>query len=264
MLGGGFHNGTSITGYWNESEKQEHINYLELLAAYNVLQSFGKNISSCEVLLRVDNTTAVSYINRMGGVKYIRLNTISRKIWDWAEKHQIWIYASYINTKDNIQADSASRNLKIDTEYELNQNIFNNICSQLGQPKIDLFANQLNRKCTSYVSWMPDPGSLHVNAFTIPWNKWFFYAFPSFSLVPRVLSKIQTDKAKGIVVVPFWPSQFWWPLFMSLSVDKPLTIQPDESLLVSPFISSHPLWKNLSLAVVVLSGEYSSTEAFQK
>jgi len=45
------------------------INYLELLSAFFALKCFAENLRDCDVLLRIDNTTAIAYINKMGGIQ---------------------------------------------------------------------------------------------------------------------------------------------------------------------------------------------------
>lgn len=85
-------------GHWSPEEVQHHINYLELLAAFLGLQSFCKYSHDLNVLLRIDNTTAISYINRMGGIQYLHLNKITRKIWEWCEQRRIFVFASYIKS----------------------------------------------------------------------------------------------------------------------------------------------------------------------
>lgn len=74
-------NGETTYGAWDELERNAHINYLELVAAFYALQCFAATRYDCEILLRIDNTTAVAYINRMGGIQYPHLNSITRKIW---------------------------------------------------------------------------------------------------------------------------------------------------------------------------------------
>ncbi|KAJ8914637.1 hypothetical protein NQ315_015375 [Exocentrus adspersus] len=71
---GAVYNSEHTHGFWSQAEQNKHINYLEILAAYYALKSFVKNVTNCSILLRIDNTTAVSYINRMGGIKYKHLN----------------------------------------------------------------------------------------------------------------------------------------------------------------------------------------------
>lgn len=65
-------------GKWSKNEKTLHINYLEILAAYFGLMVFAKNLRDCQILLRIDNTTAISYINKMGGVRFPHLTDITR------------------------------------------------------------------------------------------------------------------------------------------------------------------------------------------
>lgn len=69
--------------------KTAYINYLELLAAFLGIKCFCKNITNSEILLRIDNTTAISYINRMGGIQFPHLNNIAREIWQWCEERKL-------------------------------------------------------------------------------------------------------------------------------------------------------------------------------
>ena len=106
---GTFFNGKRANGYWKNEEMSTHINQLELLAAFFGLKCFAGNHENCQVLLHIDNTTAISYINRMGGVQFKNLNKITRLKSDWCERKRIWIYATYIPSKMNKIADEESR-----------------------------------------------------------------------------------------------------------------------------------------------------------
>lgn len=59
-------------GSWDASERLMHINCLELQAAFFGLKCFVKHLQSIDLLPKIENTTAISYINRMGGVQYVR------------------------------------------------------------------------------------------------------------------------------------------------------------------------------------------------
>lgn len=252
-----------IGGFWTDEERLHHINYLELLAAFFGLKSFANNLDSCEILMRIDNTTAISYINRMGGVQFTHLNDITQAIWKWCEDKNIFIFASYIRSCENTDADAESRNLNIDTEWELSSDAFREIVSKFGNPEIDLFASRINTKCEKYISWKRDPYALNIDAFTINWHDFFFYAFPPFSLVLKVLQKIKADKATGILIVPHWPAQPWYPVFMSLSIVEPITFPPSKRLLSSVFSDVHPLHHHLSLVASILSGKPSQRNTFR-
>jgi hypothetical protein len=45
----------------------------------------------------------------MGGIQYPQLHKIAKQIWQWCEKRKIWLFASYIKSKDNKEADKESR-----------------------------------------------------------------------------------------------------------------------------------------------------------
>lgn len=254
---GSFCNGEKAHGWWDKEEKDAHINYLELKAAFYGLKCHAKNSKDCSILLRIDNTTAISYINRMGGIQYPKLTEITRSIWKWCEDRMIWIHASYIESKENKEADEQSRVLPHDTEWELADLAFETIVKKFGKFDIDLFASRANSKCNEYVSWHRDPDSIAIDAFTINWSGRYFYAFPPFCLVLQTLQKIQEDKAEGVVVVPMWPSQPWYPLFIRLMTSEQIFLKPNINLLTCPFRKIHPLHETLTLVVARLSGKRS-------
>ena len=222
-----------IYGFWNKDEILFHINYKELLAVKFALEFLAENLYNCKILLRVDNTTAISYINKMGGVRFTYFNMLAKEIWQWAEKRKIFLVASYIPSIENVEADRLSRVRNEDIEWELNQRYFELIEKRFGNINIDLFASNLNAKCANYVSWKPDPAALQIDAFTIKWTNLKFYAFPPFNLVLKTLGKINQDKVSGIIVVPYWPGQAWFPLFIDMLIEEPLIFEPKPNLLLS-------------------------------
>ena len=82
--------------------------------------------------------------------------------------------------------------------------------------KIDLFASRLNYQLKPFVSLWQDPEAVSVDSFTLDWGDMEFYAFPPLNMIPRVLNKIFTDKATGLLVVPDWPYSCWYPQFMRM------------------------------------------------
>lgn len=241
-------------GFWSELDKKLHINILELRAIFYGLRCFANNLTNVNILLRCDNTTAISYINRMGSIQHLELAKLTRDIWKWCENKNLWILATYISSANNFIADKESRQISPETEWSLSQDAFKLIVNKYGKPKVDLFASHINKKCDKYVSWHKDPGSYAVDAFTVNWKGLSFYAFPPFNLILRTLQKIIQDKAEGIVVVPLWKSQPWYPLFSRLKVGSELVLNPHSNLLSSPFRTIHPLARQLSLVVARLSG----------
>lgn len=126
------------------------------------------------------------------------------------------------------------------------------------QPEIDLFASRLNTQCPKYVSYRPDPLAFAIDAFTLQWSDLCFYAFPPFSLIAHVLSKIQREKATGICVLPDWPTQGWYAKAMAMAVKPPIYLKARTDLLQLPSCQAekHPLHQKLNLLVYLLSGKH--------
>uniref|UniRef100_A0ABD2WJ26 RNase H type-1 domain-containing protein n=1 Tax=Trichogramma kaykai TaxID=54128 RepID=A0ABD2WJ26_9HYME len=95
----------------------------------------------------------------MGRTQFKHLNQIAREIWQWCEVRNIIIIASYISSKNNVEADKESRKSKTKIEYELADWAFLKILKIFGAPQIDLFASRLNHKCNRYFSWRKDSDS---------------------------------------------------------------------------------------------------------
>ena len=237
-------------GRWNESElekaKDNEINFLETLAIGFGLKSFHNQTMNAHVLIRSDNTTAVAYINNMGGIKSPHCNQMAVDIWKWCIERTIWITAAYLPGKQNTEADHKSRHFNDRTEWMLNNGAFAKIVQKFGKPEIDIFASRLNTKLARYISWLPDPNAEAVDAFTLDWAKFEFYAFPPFCLVARCIQKIKTDKATGILIVPKWPTQAWFPCLSSILVGEPFLLRRNVNLLTQPSSRTpHPLHDRL-------------------
>ena len=207
---GAFCNEVISQGRWKEEEIDWHINIQELLAILFGIQSFVQD-SNVHIHVASDNTTAVSYIRRQGGVQSAQCNEVAHKIWGWAEENKCWVTASYLPGKDNVDADYASRHFQDNLEWEISPKVFDRVTKMFGEPEIDLFACRSNAKCQQFVSWHPDPESIHVDAMTLCWTGLNAYAFPPFSLIPRVLQKIETEKPRRMILItPTWPTTPWY------------------------------------------------------
>ena len=255
--------GQSANGQWSILEAHNHINYLELLAALYALQAFVPNLRDVHVRLKLDNSTAVAYVNKMGGIKSPSLNSLSRTLWKWCIERNIIISAQHIPGKENLVADSLSREFSSNLEWSVDNDIFNQISNMTFVPDIDLFASRLNAKTDCFVSWHPEPGAMAVDAFSISWANLKCYAFPPFSLLTKVLAKIRNDKALVLLIAPVWTTQNWYPLLLQLAVEQPIILPQKDNLLTLPHTQElHPLRDSLRLAAWILSGDRLQTEAF--
>ena len=125
MLGWGTsHQGTSTGGPWSHQERQWHINCLELLAATLALKTFLKNKVGVSVLLKIDNTTAVAYINNQGGTVSKELIALTKDLWMWCLERNIHIQAQHLPGVMNQVADRESRTMRDKSDWNLDRASF--------------------------------------------------------------------------------------------------------------------------------------------
>ena len=247
-------------GAFSAAEKLHHINALELLAVKLSLASFPL----CHTHIRImsDNITTVSAITHMGTSHSRHCNSIARDIWLWAMNKNIWLSAAHIPGKINYEADRASRRHDHSMEWMLQRSLFLSILTHYDyMPTIDLFASRINKQLVNYVSFKPDPDAKAVDAFTFTWSNLKFYAFPPFSVIQRVMQKIKQDKARGIVILPDWPTQSWYPMMRRLLIQPPFHLPRGKRSVSLPSHPQqiHPLHNKLRLMACLLSGENMRT-----
>ena len=64
-------------------------------------------------------------------------------------------------------------------------------------PDVNMFASRLNKQFPRYISFRPDPVAYLVDAFPAQWKELNGYYFSPFSVIPKVLQKLEQDKATG-------------------------------------------------------------------
>jgi hypothetical protein len=250
-------------GPWSFLEAQEHINWLELQAAFLGIKSFLRDRRSVSVLLQLDNTTAVAYINNLGGTVSHRLTLLARKLWMWCLERDISLTAQHLPGVLNTVADSESRVMRDRTDWQLNPIIFQQINRRLGPLEVDLFASRLTAHLPRYFSWRPDPLAEGTDAFLQDWSHILGFANPPWCLLGRVLAQVHTQQAQVILIAPVWKTQPWYPVLLNMLVSMPLLIQRQPQEVFLEVHRQSPVEVRPQLAVWPISGIDSETKAFQ-
>ena len=186
----------------SQEEQKAHINILELKAVHLAILNFTKFQIVQRIHVQMDNKIALSYLVKMGGTHNKDLLGLSIQIWNYLQSKKITITAKYLPAHLNVTADWESRNFQDKSDWKLSPEVFAKICQKLGTPSIDLFASRMSHQLSVYMAWKLDPESQATSVMYQPWTKMFPYAFPHFSLIPRVLSKVRKEGTTMILVAP--------------------------------------------------------------
>ena len=213
--------GVSTGGPWSTLEKTSHINCLEMMAATLALKTFAKDRTGISVLLRIDNMTAVAYINNQGGTVSEQLVHLTRDLWMWCLERNIHIQAQYLPGSLNTVADRESRSMRDRSDWMLDGSIFKRINLLFSPLEVDLFTSRLTHQCQRYFSWRPDPFAEATDAFLQSWSGMTGFANLPWNLIPKVLAKTQTEEAHIVLIAPVWKAQPWYPHLLAMLVDLP-------------------------------------------
>lgn len=109
------------------------------------MKSFYKNVSDKHVGIKTDSSTAVAYINNMGGMQSSKLDDLAITIWSWYGKERsIFLTAVHVPGVENTGADYKSRIFNDSHEWMLKKDIFVRVCKQFFTPDVDPLASHLN------------------------------------------------------------------------------------------------------------------------
>ncbi|XP_065189509.1 uncharacterized protein LOC135820128 [Sycon ciliatum] len=255
--------GNRTGGPWTHSEREMHINCLELLAAFLAVKTFAKSRKNVTILLRMDNTTALTYINKYGGTVSATLNHLTRDLWSWCMERQIVLQATHLAGSKNVVADEESRTMKDRSDWMLHPRVFQVINKIMGPLDVDLFASRLTHQLPLFASWRPDPMAMETNAFSLDWTRYHGYVNPPWNLIGRTLAKVKEQEAQVILVAPVWPSQPWYPLLLELLIAEPLLL-PEMDNLIQPTHSVNRPDINPRLAAWNICGKSSRAMKFQQ
>ncbi len=223
-------NGQAASGLWTGPRLLWHINCLELWAVHLALRQFRPLLSGKHVLVRTDNTAAVSYINRLGGIRSHRMSQLARHLLLWSHTQFKSLRAVHIPGQLNRAADALSRQLTFPGEWRLHPETIRLIWSRFGEAQVDLFASPKSSHCQLYFSLTEGP--LGTDALAHSWTRALHnYAYPLVSLLAQTLCKLREDEEQVLLVAPHWPNRTWFPELISLATAPPWRIPLRKDLL---------------------------------
>ena len=253
-----------FSGVWSHHERKMSINQLELLAVIRAIEALPPDFNGQRLMIASDNSTTVSYINKLGGTRSVALWELTLQLFSLIQSRNIVIKARHIPGRLNRLADSLSRSGQIvNTEWTLNQQICNQVLLLWGSPTVDMMATSLTRRLPVYVSPFPDPKALYVDAMSYRWTGLDGYIFPPWPMIAPVLQKMKRERCLITAIIPCWPNRPWFPDLLELLVEHPRRLPVFPKLLSMPHNRhQHGALEALSLHACRLSSDPSLGATF--
>ncbi len=208
------------SGTWPPEVSAQPSNYRELLAIHKVLQSLDPILQGHTVQVLCDNVTAVAYLNHLGGTNPL-MNRLTQTNFVFCQKCDITLQAQYFAGKNNVMADYLSRVLT-KFEFSLHPDLFQLLDNMWGAHTVDQFASQEQHLCLHYNSLFLDPQTEGMDALAQDWSGENNFINAPFSLLDKILSKIQRNKCMATVIAPVWKGRVWMQKLWRMLVAPPL------------------------------------------
>ena len=191
-------------GRFTHQEQETSSTSRELIAIKTCLQSFSKHLQHEAVEVRTDNFNATKIIEK--GSRKPHVHSIALDIFKICTQHDILLKTTWIPREQNQYADRLSKMTDTD-DWSIDQETFNHICQQLGQPTFDRFADEHNHKTQSFNSRYLCPNTAGTNAFSQNWSHTQLnWLCPPIKDIPATIRHAKACKARGILVTPHWTS----------------------------------------------------------
>ena len=222
--------GRYTRGTWKDHHLTLYINRLEMLAVFFALRHFLVDLRGHHVLVRTDNMSVVSYINRQGGLRSRPLCRLAHQILLWSQDKFLSVRSIYIPGVENMGADILSRQGPRPGEWWLHPEVVELIWREFGRAEVDLFASHENSHCPLWYS-LSHPAPLGLDATVQMWLRSHLYAFPPIALLPGVLERVRRYSVRLLLVAQYWPAQIWFSDLISLLESPPWQIPLRRDLL---------------------------------
>ena len=165
------------SGRWRPEEIDSHINYLELSAILLAVKALCNDCANTHIRVQCDTTTAVCCITSMGGSKSMNCNALLNKNRNFVPIKYAWLSAAHLPGCKNRDANLHHASSTTELNGCLTLAYSNRLLISLVIQQLTSIASRLNNQCTNYALRGPDPKAQFVNAFSVNWRNFFFYAF---------------------------------------------------------------------------------------
>ena len=175
---------------------------------------WGQKLSNSRVLFFCDNQAVVSLLKH-GTSRSAQLMAELRVVWQLLLDFRITLDAVYIKSAHN-PADAPSRH-RDSSDWTFLPGLRARLRDLWRKPfTLDPFATAATTMARNFCSLRDEEQHTAADGFSISWSDQDLFLNPPWRLMSRVLRKIFADRARGVLIIPRWPSQHWWPQVLTL------------------------------------------------
>jgi ribonuclease HI len=204
-------------GEWNKQQKQMTSNQKELTAIARALRASIPSLpGGSAVMVRSDNTAAVFGLRRWRG--NLKRAPVLREIYNMTKRIDCTIQATYLPGAQNGAADSLSR-MGSAGEYYMTTATMQKILTHWNvHLTVDIFASEQTARLDRYCTRDPkDANAMAIDGLDIEWTNEVVLLHPPLTLILKTIRKAIQEAATGILIVPDWTGQTWYPLLQTIS-----------------------------------------------
>lgn len=242
---------TELQDQWKLNTPLQHSNVREALAILNAIKALAPRLQNSNLRIQTDNITALAMLSRWTS-RSIHVQKIASDLIPLLDHWNIKICAPvHIPGCQNTRADSLSRSWtpqRKSVEWPMDRQWVDIILTFFRLSKkniVDRFATASNTISTRFNSLLPSPGAEALNGLAQNWSTELNWINPPFSLMQKVVSKLQNSVCStSIVIAPNWPTAPWFATLSTMACDK-MPVPTTAVLYGSGMARPEPL-KNLS------------------
>jgi len=173
------------------------------------IDSFLPLIKGSYVKWFSDSQTACKII-QVGSMKK-ELHVMAIRIFQVCTNNDIQLEIQWIPRSELEKADYISRLIDID-DWQITVSCFQYLEGVWGEHTVDCFANYYNKKVNRFFSRFWNPGCSGVDFFVQNIQGENCLVVPPVDLIGRAIHYLYACRATATLVVPFWPSSYFWPV----------------------------------------------------
>lgn len=209
---GGYSNHPSfhpVRGILTFQEKEESSTYRELVAIDNTMSVYAPTLSHSKIKFFSDNKGACSILKK--GSPKIILNDLAISIFSKALRNDISFDSQWIPRTENERADFLSKYEDKD-DWKIHPKVFRYIDLLWGPHSVDRFSSHYNNQVNRFNSRFASPGCEGVDALAQNWSSDNNWVCPPPAMIVPVIHHFKNCKASGTLIIPEWPSAYFWPV----------------------------------------------------